>query len=110
MTVPRRILIVGGYGVAGRAVVRKAPDARRKVIAANVVGITDFAIALGTGLVTSDTVYRIYAEGAPNLVGEAPMVMIPAFFVPMFLAAHLLSVRKLMQTSDSTRPSLCEEA
>lgn len=82
---------------AMRAVQRGAANARRKVIIANVVGISDFAVALGTGLITSDTIYQLMGQDAPNIVGEYPLVMIPAFLVPLFLGAHLLSVQRLMR-------------
>ena len=80
---------------AMKAVARNDPAARRKIREANLVGIADFAIALTTGLITSETIYQLTAFDAPNIVGQYPLVLIPAVMVPLFLTAHFLSISKL---------------
>lgn len=104
--IPWLFAIPAGFGdiLAGivgyramRAVQRQDPNARGKIILANVVGMGDFLIALSTGLLTSDTIYQIMAFDAPNIVGEFPLVLIPGFFVPIFLGAHFLSVQRLLR-------------
>lgn len=96
-------ILAGILGLqAMRAVNRGATDARRKVLVANLWGIADFAIAVGTGLVTSDTAYQLVAHDAPNIVGFYPLVMIPALLVPIFLALHFFSLQKLARDRDVT--------
>ena len=80
---------------AMRAVASGAPDAMARVRLANYWGIGDFAVALGTGMVTAQTAFQLTAFDNPNIIGFYPLVMIPAMFVPMFLAVHLLSLRRL---------------
>lgn len=84
---------------AMKAVNSGDPEAEKKVKQANFVGLVDFAIALGTGLITSETIYQLTAHDAPNLVGAFPLVLIPGLLVPMFAAAHLLSIRALRRKS-----------
>ena len=91
---------------AARAVAAKAPDAARKVRQANTVGLLDFAVALGTGLITSETAYQLVAHDAPNAVGFYPLVMIPAMLVPLFFAAHLFSIRALKRSANQALPTL----
>jgi len=94
-----------GAGILGyramRAVNRQDPQARLRIRQANTVGLMDFAVALITGLLTSETIYQVAGFDAPNLVGAYPLVLIPALLVPVFLAAHLFSVQRLMQTADA---------
>lgn len=89
---------------AARAVSEYDPEANRKIRQANIVGIGDFAVALGIGLITSDTAYQLTAFGVPNAVGMYPLVMIPAMLVPLFLAAHFFSLRALSR--DKTKRAL----
>ncbi|WP_152544596.1 hypothetical protein [Actibacterium mucosum] len=91
---------------AMKAVNRGDADARRKVVQANWVGLSDFAIALATGLMTADTVFQVVAHDSPNIVGQYPLILIPTFLVPVFLSAHFFSIRLLRQTnSKSSEPS-----
>lgn len=82
---------------AMRAVNRGDADARRKVVQANWVGLGDFGVALATGLMTADTVFQVVAHDSPNIVGQYPLILIPTFIVPVFLAAHFFSLQRLRQ-------------
>ncbi|KAJ55724.1 hypothetical protein ACMU_13640 [Actibacterium mucosum KCTC 23349] len=88
-------------GIAGyqayTALKAGAPDARRKLVRANIIGITDFVVAVVTGLITSEGFLHLLAHDAPNTINMYPLVMFPAFFVPIFLAFHLLSISRLRQ-------------
>jgi hypothetical protein len=88
-------------GLAGwqafRALKRGDGNARVLVWRANVIGIADFAVAVGTGLMTSEGFLHVMATGNPNIINQYPLVLFPAFFVPIFLAAHILSVVRLAQ-------------
>ncbi len=60
------------------------------------LGIADFVLAFATGIL-SGSGRPLQFEGAPSsdLVQSLPMVLIPAFGVPLFLIAHLIAVQKL---------------
>ncbi len=89
---------IAGYQ-AWSACRRKAPDARAKIIRANVIGIADFAVAMATGILSSQGFAQIWAFDSPNIINLHPLAMFPGFFVPLFLAFHLISISKLRQES-----------
>jgi len=86
-------------GLAGisayRAVQQNSPDARKKLVRANVIGLLDFVVAVGTGVLTTEGFAHIWSLDAPNIINSYPMALFPAFFVPIFLGFHLLSLSKL---------------
>ena len=72
-----------------------AANARAWVRRTNIAGLTDFAIAVGTGLLSAPGVGQILAVDRPNeLINLYPLVLIPVFAVPVFIAAHILSIRQ----------------
>ncbi len=89
-------------GVAGyqamKAVNNNAPDARRLVIRANVIGLVDFLIAILTGLMTSEGFLHLMSRDAPNIINHYPLALFPGFFVALFMAAHFISLAKLRES------------
>jgi len=62
----------------------------------NVLGIADFVVAFGTGFLTSPTPFQMLALNHPNLlVSRFPLVMIPAFMVPLSSIMHGICLWKL---------------
>ena len=62
----------------------------------NVLGIFDLALALTMGILTSPNPLQVFALDRPNTgVGTYPLVMIPAFAVPLSLILHGLSLWQL---------------
>ncbi|RVU36480.1 hypothetical protein EOI86_14905 [Hwanghaeella grinnelliae] len=78
-----------------RALSKNAPDARAKVIRANVVGLADFAVAVGTGILTTEGFMHLLSLDAPNIINMYPLALFPAFIVPVFIAFHLFSLDAL---------------
>ena len=65
-------------------------------LAWNVLGILDLALALTMGALTSPGPIQLLALDRPNTgVGSYPLVMIPAFAVPLSLILHGLSLAQL---------------
>ena len=83
-----------------------APDARAKLVRANIIGLADFVVAVGTGLITSEGFLHLLSHDAPNIINLHPLSMFPAFFVPIFLAFHLLSISRLRQMRKEGQPAL----
>jgi hypothetical protein len=85
------------------AVMREAPNWPRRVFWLNVAGLIDFAAALATGVLTSNSALGILASGAPRAdLGALPLSLIPTFLVPMWIIAHMISLlqlRRLLVTS-----------
>ncbi len=90
---------VAGYQ-AWQAVQRNAPDARRKVVQANVIGIGDFIVAVFMGITTSEGFAHLWAHDTPNIINLHPLALFPGFFVPLFLAFHLISISRLRRSSE----------
>ncbi|WP_306115313.1 MULTISPECIES: hypothetical protein [unclassified Roseovarius] len=89
---------IAGYQ-AWQAVRRNAPDARRKLVQANVIGIGDFVVAVFMGITTSEGFAHLWAHEAPNIINLHPLALFPGFFVPIFLAFHLILISRLRHSS-----------
>jgi hypothetical protein len=86
------------------AMLRGAPLWRRRVFWLNIAGLIDFAGAIGTGVLTSNSALGLLADGAPRIdLGELPLVLVPAFAVPLWTIFHMISLLQLgrmARTSD----------
>jgi hypothetical protein len=75
---------------------RNAPGSRKAAIAWNVLGLADFAIAIGIGILSAPGPLQVIMPDRPNAqLGTFPTVMIPAFAVPSSILLHALSLRQL---------------
>ena len=73
-----------------------APAARGSAIAWNILGLVDFAIAIGIGILSAPGPLQVIIPDSPNAqLGTFPTVMIPAFAVPSSILLHALSLRQL---------------
>jgi hypothetical protein len=62
----------------------------------NVLGIADLALALTLGFLSSPTRFQLIALDHPNTtIGTYPLVMIPAFAVPLSILLPAVSLRQL---------------
>ena len=62
----------------------------------NVAGLIDFAGALGTGVLTSNTALGLLADGVPRAsLGTLPLSLVPTFAVPLWTVFHLISLIQL---------------
>ena len=59
-------------------------------LAFHLAGIFDFVVAFATGLLSRDAALTGGVTTAP--MGELPLIMIPAFLVPMFVIFHLIAI------------------
>jgi len=73
------------------AVIHKSAGWRRKSAALIIAGLLDFLNAVGSGILAANG-GPLAVAGAPGseLVNAFPLVLIPAFFVPMFIIFHLI--------------------
>ena len=75
----------------------RAASAAAWVRRTNIAGLADFAIAIGTGLLSAPGVAQLLAADRPNeLINLYPLVLIPVFAVPVFIGVHILSIRLLL--------------
>lgn len=80
------------------AVATHAAGWQGKVRLLVIVGMADFAAAFGTAILSGEG-FPLYSvsEGAPRLMLQSPLTMIPAFGVPLFIILHLISWQKLRE-------------
>ena len=67
------------------------------------VGILDFVVAVGTGVLSSGGFAAIYQPAvtmAPTTV--MPLILIPGFFVPLFTITHLAAILKSRRLARDT--------
>jgi hypothetical protein len=70
----------------------KRPFPYRMFTAWNVLGVADLVLALSLGVLASPTPAGVLAgDVTTRLLGQFPVSLIPAFFVPLFLILHLIS-------------------
>lgn len=85
------------------AILRGAPNWRHQVAWLNIAGLVDFAGAVGTGVLTSNSSLGLLADGAPHAsLGELPLSLVPTFAVPLWIIYHvtsLLQLSRVRQTS-----------
>lgn len=85
---------IAGYQ-ATRALAAGAPDARRKLARANTIGLADFAIAVVLGVMTSEGMFHTLSKDAPNIINDYPLALFPAYFVPIFMGFHFVTISRL---------------
>jgi hypothetical protein len=77
-----------------------ARGGRAAAYAWNVLGIADLVVAVTMGTLTSPGRLQLLALDQPNTVtGDASLVLIPAFFVPLFTILHGLSLWQLRRAA-----------
>lgn len=73
--------------------------ARKLAVLWNVVGIIDLIVAVALGFLTSPGPFHLLAFDAPNLLITAyPLVMVPAFGVPLSILLHIFALRILIRS------------
>jgi hypothetical protein len=78
------------------AILRGAPGWRRQVFWLNIAGLIDFAAAIGTGVLASNSSLGLLADGRAYVsLGELPLSLVPTFAVPLWIIFHLISLLQL---------------
>lgn len=81
------------------ALSRRAPAARSFAVAWNVLGLLDLFVAVGMG---SGLLAALLMPGEGTVppaaaMGALPMILVPAFAVPVSVIIHVLALRRLLQ-------------
>jgi hypothetical protein len=84
---------------AALAVASGSASGRRTAFWWNIFGLTDFAVAITMGVLSSPGPLQKFGFDIPvSYAGTYPTVMIPAFAVPSWIMVHALSLRQLRRT------------
>ncbi|MBI3706263.1 MAG: hypothetical protein HY246_01020 [Proteobacteria bacterium] len=82
------------------AILANGPNWRRRVLWLNVGGLLDFAGAVGTGVLTSNTALGFFAGTAARAsLGELPLSLIPTFAVPLWIILHIIALLQLRRSA-----------
>jgi hypothetical protein len=74
----------------------RGPFPRTTLIVWNVLGILDLVLAVSLGVLSSATPAGILAgDVSTRIMGQFPLSLIPAFFVPLLLIVHLISLAQI---------------
>jgi hypothetical protein len=74
----------------------KTRHAKKIAMVWNIAGTLDLVLALSFGFLTSPSPIQLFAIDNPNrMIGTYPLVLVPAFAVPLFLLHHIYTFRKL---------------
>ncbi|MDN7182782.1 MFS transporter [Caballeronia sp. SEWSISQ10-4 2] len=92
-------VLTGLFAVPAAIAVASGKDQGRKAtIAWNMFGLTDFAVAITLGMITSPGQFQLIVPSVPSIgAGLYPDVLTPAFVVPGSILLHALSLRQLIR-------------
>lgn len=60
-------------------------------------GLLDFVIAIGTGIIARNQIPGFVEGVTSSAMGELPLVLIPAFAVPVFIILHLIVLMQVWE-------------
>jgi len=66
--------------------------ASRTFVAWNLLGVLDLVVAVGTGALGSALATGVAGEVTTGPMARLPLVLIPAFFVPIFVMLHIVAL------------------
>jgi hypothetical protein len=75
----------------------------------NVLGLLDFVVAVGTGVLTGDTSLGIFADHTLPVranLAAFPLSLVPTFLVPLYIILHILALLQLAHIRRSARVRL----
>jgi hypothetical protein len=80
-------------------------DGRRGAVRFNVLGIADLVVAVGIGLLAAPgPVNLLPVTPSTEALATLPLVLIPTTVVPLAVALHVISLRRLHATRRATEP------
>ena len=84
------------------AIARNTPGWRQQVLWLNLAGLFDFALAVGTGVLTSPSSAGVLADATTSaIMSELPLSLIPTFAVPLWIIVHMISLLQLRHRAAS---------
>lgn len=84
------------------AIARNTTGWREQALWLNFAGLLDFALALGTGVLTSRSSVGVLADATTSaIMSELPLSLIPTFAVPLWIIVHMISLLQLRRRTAS---------
>jgi len=90
-------ILVGGIALVVAIAYARGPRNNRDLVWGwNILGLSDLAVAVGSGMLTAPSPIQQFAFELPNdLISTFPFVLIPIYVVPLSVILHLASLTKL---------------
>ena len=84
------------------AIARNSAGWRQQTLWLNLAGLLDFALAVGTGVLTSPSPAGVLADATTSaIMNEPPLILIPTFAVPLWIIVHMISLLQLRNRATS---------
>lgn len=80
---------------------RPAFVASRTFVVWNLFGILDLAVAIGTGVLSSGFIGGLVGEVTTAPMARLPLVLVPAYLVPLFIMLHLTALFQARRRASS---------
>lgn len=77
--------------------------ASRPFVIWNLLGILDLIVAVGTGALSSGLAVGIAGDVTTEPMARLPLVLVPAYLVPLFIMLHLVALFQAQQLAASGR-------
>jgi len=73
------------------------PLISNRFVAVHAAGLLDFVVAAGTGIAARNQIPGLVEGVTSSAMGDLPLVLIPAFAVPVFIILHLIVLLQVWQ-------------
>lgn len=71
----------------------------------NILGIVDLAIAVSMGTISSGFLQGLTGNVTTSAMAQLPLVLIPAYMVPLFIMLHVTALAQARQLARSGKPA-----
>ncbi|MBI4527074.1 MAG: hypothetical protein HY695_25030 [Deltaproteobacteria bacterium] len=85
---------------------RQSFAASKTFVVWNLLGILDLVVAVSTGALSSALAAGVAGEVTTGPMAQLPLVLIPAYFVPLFIMLHLAALFQARRLTNSGRSRL----
>ena len=85
-----------------QALIARSEGWESRVFWLNIAGLVDFAVALATGVLSSNSALGFFATGeAGASMGLLPLSLVPSFAVPLWIIFHMIALIQLRRARRS---------
>ena len=75
----------------------------RRFVIWNILGITDLVVAVSMGAICSGFIHGLTGNVTSGPMAQLPLVIIPAYFVPIFIMLHFTALAQARQLARSAK-------
>ncbi len=83
--------------------------ASRRFVIWNIMGIVDLVVAVSLGTICSGFLPGLTGNVTTSPMSQMPLVLIPVYFVPLFIMLHVTALSQARQLARSREPASTPE-